>query len=102
LPFESKLACCGWKFFGVPLHDLELMAKGDVLQGELSAGSEGGCKHEKDDFEHPIMLLPGSPNSNDTNADGILGRRNRAGLGHFFRMFLISLWLQPQKKAKAF
>lgn len=41
---------------GVSLQNVELVAKGDVLKEELPTGSEGNCKCEKDDFEHPIML----------------------------------------------
>jgi hypothetical protein len=37
---------------GVSLQDLELMAKGDVLEGELAMGSKRRCEHEQDVFEH--------------------------------------------------
>jgi hypothetical protein len=50
------------------------MAKGDVLQSELSALPEDSGKAEKDGFEHPNMLYPGHRNSNNTNLDGIIGR----------------------------
>ena len=55
------------------------MAKGDVLQGELSSGSDGGSKCEKDDFEHPNMLCSGPRNGNDAKADGIFGRDRGKG-----------------------
>ena len=58
------------------------MTESDVLQRELPAGSEGGSKCEKDDFEHPNILYPGHRNSNNTNLDGIIGRhRGQASLG---------------------
>ena len=59
---------------GVSMQNLKLMAEGDVLKEELPTGSEGGCKCEKDDFEHSNMLYSGPYNGNDTNADGIFGR----------------------------
>ncbi len=66
---------------GCPLKHIELMAKGDVFQGELSAGSEGGLKCVKDDFEHSNMLDPSQRNSNDTNPDGLFGRDRGKGVG---------------------
>jgi hypothetical protein len=51
------------------LKHIELMAEGDVLKGEISAGSESGGQRKKDDFEHPIMLYSDFHNRNDTNAD---------------------------------
>jgi len=50
------------------------MAQCDVLQGELSAGSEGRGENVKDELEHPDMLYPGSRNINDAKADEIFGR----------------------------
>jgi hypothetical protein len=64
---------------GCPLKHIELMAKGEVFEGELSAGSEGGLKCEKDDFEHPNMLDPSQRNSNDTNPDGLFRRDRGSG-----------------------
>ena len=57
----------------VALENLKLMAQCDVLQGELSAGSEGRGESVKDEFEHPDMLYPSSRNSNDTRGDEIFG-----------------------------
>jgi hypothetical protein len=51
-----------------------LMAKGDVLEGELTTGSEGSSECENDDFDHSIMLYSACRNRNGTKADGLFGR----------------------------
>ena len=37
---------------GIPLQDLELVTEGNVLQGELSAGSQRCQEQKQDVFEH--------------------------------------------------
>ncbi len=93
IPGEESPKCpvCGPESrpLGVSLQNLELMSKGDVLQGELLAGFERCVQGKKNDFEHPIMLNSGTHNRNDTNADGIFGR-NKA-------QCLLGYWLSPKK-----
>ena len=53
------------------------MVQGDVLQGELPTGSEGGRERGPDDFEHPIMLYSASRNRRGDKADGLFGRHKK-------------------------
>jgi len=57
-------------------YSVKEVAEGDFFKGELSSGSEDGCKCKKYGFEHPDMLYSGPRNCNDTKADGIFGRHN--------------------------
>ena len=61
----------------VALKNLELVAKSDVLQGELSTGSEDGDSRIQDDFEHLFMLYSGLRNRYDTKAEEIFGEQPR-------------------------
>ena len=45
--------------------NLELVVEGDVLQGEISVGSQDGGEYAKDDSEQSSMLNSPHRNRND-------------------------------------
>ena len=61
--------CCGKGYAGVGC--LKLVAEGEILQGGLSAGLDGGRERENNDIEHPIMLYSAGRNRHGDKADGI-------------------------------
>ena len=71
----QSAAVCGrepWPL-RIALQNLELVAQGEVLEGELPLGAERGGECKQDDFEHRGMLCSASGNRNGDKADGVSG-----------------------------
>ena len=67
---------------GSALQNFDLVAQGEVLEGELQPGAEAGGDRKKDDLEHRGMLCSAPGNRNGRKAGGDFGgqpsRRSRS------------------------
>jgi hypothetical protein len=55
------------------LQDFELVAQGEVFEGELPPGTERGGECKKKDFERRGMLCSSRRNRNGCKVDGVFG-----------------------------